>query len=114
MNASVIPRAWERTFAVISWDGDIEPCDLLEHLKDAVTEWVRTTPEGMKSWEECSHDLNIADLANVLDDPTLMKLLTDQGILKLQIEVFSDADSYQDPCFDYDTVLVRQKGGRYP
>ena len=40
--------------------------NLEEAMKNAVTEWIQTTPEGKKAWEESCHDFNYGDLLDAL------------------------------------------------
>lgn len=110
----VVPREGERTFAVVTWKATtssfptgVPANKLCVAIIAAVTEWVMTTEDGKKAWENSSNDFNIGDLsANLSDDPTdpLNVLLAKQGITGLEITTYNDTDGDLD--WTYDTVLV--------
>lgn len=72
-------------------------------LREAVTEWVKTTPGGRDCWQDSCSDLNIGDLANhvAFKDPMLVAALRARGIVAID---WVDVDA--DRSFNYDTVLV--------
>jgi hypothetical protein len=81
-------------------------CIFLRALKEAVTEWVNKTPDGLAAWEESSGDFNIGDLANH-DLTFINRVLSDRhGVTITDIEVHS-MDSQSDG-WVYDTILVHE------
>lgn len=44
-----------------------DPDAMLKHLRKAVTDWVRETEEGKKTWIYSCEDLNIGDIAGHID-----------------------------------------------
>lgn len=79
--------------------------DLEERLVRGVTKWIIGTPEGKRTWEYSSGDLNIGDLANCVgdgenDDPELVRFLADEGVVNLRIE------QVETTAWNYDTILA--------
>jgi hypothetical protein len=60
-------------------DGDYSEQGTVSKIKDAVTEWVCKTDEGMALWEYSCEDLNIGDLLCDGFD-SLMPFLNKRGI----------------------------------
>lgn len=88
----VLPRVGyedETTFAVVSWAGPSRE-DFLPALKRAVTNWVCSTSQGKKAWEDSSENFNIGDLANCTGDSTLKPYLAKEGITYLEIDTYCD------------------------
>ena len=89
-------------YVVVSCDtsGKIDSGDkLLEYLIKAVTKWVQT-PEGRPLFEYAADDLNIGDLSSYCREPTLARLLKEEGINNFQIIQPDRCD------WNYDTPLV--------
>ena len=78
--------------------------EFLDALKQAVTNWIKTTTEGRQAWENSSQDFNIGDLANENIGP-INAYLKHHGIAIDDINVFSMDCSAG--CWEFDTVLVK-------
>lgn len=97
----------ETTFAIVTSrkTAQVRSARQLVHcFTEAVTAWVRSTPDGKDAYQESARDYNVGDLANDIDDPTLKPYLEAQGLYDVEIEIYSDED-FQDN-WAYDTHLV--------
>jgi len=84
----------------------------LKALKQAITEWVKNTPEGKSAWEQSSKDFNVGDLSL---EPThskssLWTWLDRAGIQNLRIETISHSNTCE--AWSYDTVLADLEDGK--
>lgn len=102
----VLRRVSENRIAIVNCESYLQTQELvMKAISKAVTHWVKTTDEGKEEWENSSHDLNIADLSNLISD-YLNSSLAKQGIYNLEIELYGD-DDYPES-FNYDTILVSE------
>lgn len=97
----------EATFAVVACDESWSiktPTDIRHKVRHAVTEWMRTSPEGRQAWKNSSEDFNVGDLASQLADHDLQRCLSQRGVENLTIDVYSNHNR-PDPYWTYDLVL---------
>ena len=90
--------------AIVELTSQITDRDLLwENFRAAISQWVKTTPDGKRCWEESSGYLNIGDLLNdsAFTNRNLISLLKKYKIEKAQVESVWTA-SFK----TYDEVLV--------
>ena len=109
----VIPRdsIEEVTYAVVHVEisdaaaaaGLCSVMPFLTALKDAITRWVKTTPQGQAAWLESSEDFNVGDLSNVPLDP-INEILSERGVKITDIDVHSMDGAPEG--WSFDTVLV--------
>lgn len=107
---TLVPRISrdETTFAIVTvrQTADVKTArQLVSRIQAAVTAWMQNTPEGKDALDETCHDYNVGDLANDLGEPSLSRYLEAQGLLEVEIEIYSDED-YQDN-WSYDTRLFQ-------
>jgi len=78
--------------------------NFLAELKKACTEWVKTTDEGKRLWQDSSQDLNIGDIAQQGDLEELSLLM--DGVMddSLSIEIYGGEPGD----WMYDSLLVNQ------
>jgi hypothetical protein len=107
----IIMRSGEATWAeVTAMVNDpllVEEEPFLEALKRAITNWVKTTPEGKKAWLDSSRDFNVGDLSFNSHDPQLVEYLKAEGIEELAVDPYNKMDLAED--WVYDTVLVNEQ-----
>ena len=77
---------------------------LLDAVRDSVTEWVATTKEGKEAWEASSEDFNIGDLANEDISPISKMIRKKHGYRIVSIEAHSTDAVPSD--WTFDSILV--------
>lgn len=81
----------ETTIALVSCEESAEvrnPMELKAAIKNAVTDWMLHTDDGLKELIEADEDFNIGDLANAeYDGPPLRDCLRQHGICDLKIDI---------------------------
>ncbi len=70
-------------------EGLNDPTAFLAALRQVVTQWVNRTQDGRDAFREFGDTLNIDDLGNHTDRPSLQMLLKQVGIHRLEIDVCS-------------------------
>jgi hypothetical protein len=97
----------EAVFAIVACDESWSvktPTDIRHKIRHAVTEWMKTSPEGRQAWKDASEDFNVGDLSNHLADRDLQRCLSQRGVENLTIDVHSSSNR-PDPYWTYDLVL---------
>ena len=79
-----------------------KPSDVLAALRRALSKWASTTEEGRAAWEESSEDYNIGDFLGDCENPQVLALLQEEGIL--HVEVAYELSSQEE--VSYDRILM--------
>jgi hypothetical protein len=101
------------SFTVKAYDeGLSNPSNLLRVMKQVFTEWVKTTDEGRKAWEDSGGDFNIGDVANHFYSGSRNRLFLYDALVEHGIEI-SDIDVHSmdgdRDAWEFDTVLVNKE-----
>ena len=100
----------ESTVAILTCNRTSDIADAAgfrDALKKAVSDWVDRTTDGRDAYAENGNDFNLGDLAQLEDDPTLLKFMALHGITGFAIQVFCDTEPA--PGWDYDDNLIDEE-----
>lgn len=78
----------------------------LSALKQAVTDWMSNTVDGISAWNRSLQDFNVGDLHQYLEDKALKTCLIRRGITGLEIDTHVSIMPSHD--WSFDTVLVNE------
>ncbi len=56
-------------------------------LMEAITEWVLSSENGQRAWEDACGEFQVCDLSNALPSPDLDKILARRGIEQISITI---------------------------
>ena len=104
----VVKRDGENTFGVIRAETQqhiVSGDQLRGVITAAVTDWIIHTEEGHAAWTGSCEDMNIADLAQHLDDPYLADEMSKRGIDHLSIDIQGGTQTEWQCTWTFDTHL---------